>query len=166
MSGFTVGNPKTPIAGGNLLKGILLTLGVGAGVAGGMSGVGFLVDQLKKAGRKVKLPVYFENMLMKNPDIQELYKSNKESKEQVEDLFTLLEDFAPKIVENPLASGTFIRQLLKYSDLGPNTETLETLSKITKNYSDSKGSSFGMAPISSFFEQTPKAVSPNLFLES
>ena len=134
---------------------ILGALGIGAGITAGAAGLGYLLDLTKKHGRKTKLPVYFQNMLLKNQDINELYMSSKESKAQVEDLFALLEDFAPKIVENPLASGTFIRQLLKYSDLGPNTETIETLSKITKNYSDSSGTGYGGSSIGRFFEQVP-----------
>lgn len=133
-------------------KKALTMLGIGAGIGGGVAGVGFLIDQIRSQGRKISLPGYFDQMLMKNPDIKDLHK-NKETKQDVEDYFKLLEDFAPKLVENPLSAGTFIRQLVKYSDLGPSTDTIETLSKITKNYSDAAGKGLGAGAVAQIFDR-------------
>lgn len=135
------------------LKNILTGLGIGAGVSAGVAGIGYLMDKRQEHNRNVQLPIYFSQMLMKNPDINELYLRSDKDRQDVEDLFKLLEDFAPKIVENPLAAGTFIRQYKKYGDMGTTTEAVKALSDINKNYAGDKGGYSGMV-INKAFENS------------
>ena len=139
---------------GEQIPKILTMLGTGVAIGGGVAGVGFLIDQVRKMKRDSAVPRYFKDMLARNPDVKMHYSTSKENKQQTEDLFMLLEHFAPKIVENPTASGTFLRQLIKYQDLGATTEMIETLSKITKNYSDASGQGLGPTAANKLFSDS------------
>lgn len=138
----------------NALKNVLTTIGVGLGVGVGFAGAGYLVDKAKKGIREGQVPLFLTTMLSKNPDLQMEYMSSKEKKEKIEDLFSLLEHMSPKLAENPLASGAFIRKLLTLEDIGPDIAIMETLSKITKNYADSDGGFMGNAIKDTFSKGT------------
>jgi hypothetical protein len=114
---------------------VLQTIGIGAGIGAGAVGIGALIDRYKVHQKEMQSPLIFQEMLMKNPDINEIYLSGKAGKTKVEDLYKLLEHFSPKLAENPLAAGTFMRQYAKMGDLGGHPEAIETLSRIHNNMS-------------------------------
>lgn len=122
------------------LKEVLTSIAVGTSVGTGLMGVGYLIDKFKANQRERNLGVYFEQMLMKHPDLNLKYMGSKEDKERIQDIFEMLEHFAPKVAENPLASGAFVKKIFELGRDVPDTSMIEALSKITKNYSDIGGS--------------------------
>ena len=131
---------------------VLQTVGIGVGIGGGMVGLSSLIDRYNLHRQHVNSPMLLQDVLLKNSDVNEVYLSGDAGREKVEDLYKVLEHFSPKIAENSLAAGTFIRQYLKYGDLGANTDAIETLSRITKNITDTKGGNFAHATMGKLFE--------------
>jgi len=126
----------------NTVKQILTSMATATAMGAGMAGVGALVDWGRVKSRTLNVPKYFDAMLTKNPDIKEMYEKSPEDAEKITDLFKVLEDYAPSLVNNPLAAGTFLRQLAKYGDLAGSPDQIQVLTSINKNIVDTKKNNF------------------------
>jgi hypothetical protein len=144
-------SPKPPF--GETASKVLQTAGVGMGIGGGIVGIAALIEKYNLHRKQMASPMFFQEMLLKNNDVNDYYLSGEEGKTRVEDLYRLLEHFAPKIAENALATGTFIRQYMKYGELGANMDIIAALSKINKDSQDSKPGLPGLAT-GKLFEQS------------
>lgn len=132
---------------------VLQTIGVGLGVGGGMAGLGALIDKYNIHRQQLTSPMQFQDMLMKNNDLNSIYLSGDDGKTKIEDLYKLLEHLAPKISENPIAAGAFIRQYVTLNVIHP--DALKTLVDVNRA-STPAGGNDGLAytALNKLFEQS------------
>jgi hypothetical protein len=121
---------SSPLA--SALGKVLLYGGTGAGAYGAVKGIDSAMDSYSSKRGKEK---GWNNMLDENPSLKRMGKADQGYAKKV---FRTLHSFNPKMAEDPLVSGSFVRRALQFQDEGIQPMDVKTLTEVSKQISDSK----------------------------